>query len=340
MGNAPTIGLKVELDGIKSGADKLKAARAEVKVIQQEIAAAAKAGENVEKQFDRLKKAQDEVTRQKTAMKGGSPSGMGGGGSFQFSTGSGLSSGGGTYAFKQQRMAAGGGTSLNGISNGMFTIANARRAERGFEVASRAIGLSGLITAFIGQEDPQKESDDKYQRAKDKIKKATEADKKKIQMVKDVALLSGNPIAIAASQVAGVIGESIIDSGAKEATDAIGKKHITDLVESSGVTGYGSGESTLTARAAPILEQYGADDDRFKADLDAALADRDKAYKQAALGNLEPAAELANKSNRNFLTTRITPTEMYLNAQRVRDFNANYTQMFNKRGSPRTGDKD
>jgi ribosomal protein L12E/L44/L45/RPP1/RPP2 len=323
--STPAIGLKVQLDGVKSGVDKLKGARDEVRQIQKEIAQAAKDGQNVEKQFERLKKAQDEVSRQKMAMKGGSPSGLAGGGG-SFSSGRG---GMGSYEFNRGRIAQ--NTGGGGLSS--FGYEDAKRGVRGLGLVAQAIGASGLISDFLGKDKKEDPSDDRYVAMKQEARSYADGKKKNINTVRNVARLTGNPIFIAAAEIGGALGDAAVNDELESAEKAIGTQHIRDILKTANV---GTPEEKIRG----IVAKYDGDDEKFEKDLASAMAAQAKAYAMAATGNLDEANALIAKSNTNFQTTRMGAAEMYINNERARAFNANYTAMFDKRAAPRTGDKE
>ena len=348
-GNVPAIGLKVQVDGVQSAAEKLKAARAEVKQIQKDIAQAAKDGKNVEDQFKRLKKAQDEVANLKTAMKGGSPSGIArGGGSFQFNTARSVSSGGRMNLGSEVRGISNDARDVGGIFNGLSTggvqgTTEALRSASGLirgkfgAIGNLAVPLALAASAVQEYGEGMADIDKSY--------KSTYGAFNTIRGLED---LGGGRATIKRSEfVKNQYRKDVVNNlGAFDNFAQESRLFNTSIAGFSlkGVTDYFGLTTRLGELDEKAEEKLGQEIDKAKARLKEAakaaeLGDiaRAQSEQDAARGETSPAGR--GEVSR-LIAAQGTPTEQYMRAQNVRRFNSEYTQLWNKRGNPRTGDKD
>lgn len=348
MGNTPAIGLRVTLEGVETTEARLKAARAEVRQIKKDLQDAVKTGQDVEKQFKRLNEAYANVDRIKASGKGMSQSGLArgvGGGGMQFNTTS-RSSGGnrgffdggnirGRMGDAKDALQAAQGIATGDYSQAARAIASPSGLAGGLYAKAGAAGglaLVGVTAAFNALEGTKKLNQDESSRldARTKLRdtllergnkygmRGTDKEAKRLegmqfqQDTKDLGFweklglnIQGNSDALDAQLAAW--GVKTIDARMKEASQTVQKQY---------------------AEATKHTEEA------MKA---AGLGDLARAQKEqnAALNSATGAARTIVAQD---IAAQGTPAEQYLRAENVRRFNAEYTQLHDKRGSLRTGD--
>jgi len=343
MGSSPAIGLRVTLDGVETTEQRIKVAKAEVRQIKKDLQDAVKTGGDVERQFKRLNEAYAKVD-QLRAGRGGSPSG--------------LSRGGGGMSFNTTQTARGGNfgggirggindaRDVGGIASGLSQGGAAGAAEALRSASGLARGKGGFIggaatplalLAFAANE---------YDAGMKGIERSSKAKYSAFESLRALEDFNGDRATMKKS-------EKLQGGYKREAVQGLGA--FDNFVQDSrlfntSVAGFSLKGVTdaigVTSRIEDIDEKAEA---KFKEESAKLIAHTEAAYKAAGMGDLaraqrEQEASVADMSPAGraeaykVMVAQGTPGEQYLRAQNVKRFNAEYTQLHNKRGSLRTGD--